>query len=274
MKAACLLLTALAAIAAPAYAQTSRDRAATPAQILANANNEARQRPTRDGFNEARQIYVYEPGALYELYANPNFISTILLEPGEAVIDIAAGDTSRWMVMETAAETERDGRTVVLVKPQGSNLRTNIVIITDRRTYLVEAIAQTGETYAAQVAWSYPSDETERSGAASTDALNLDYRIRITRGRRPLWTPTRVFDDGRRTWIEFGAQVAAGDMPPLFIITGEGAELVNYRVQGQRYIVDRVFDVGELRLGVRAQTIVRIERASQRSARTGRGRHP
>lgn len=281
MKPAHLLLGLSAlALAPPALADgPGQDghstRSESPAQILAAANAEARQQPTRDAFSEARHIYTYEPGALYELYANPNFISTILLEPGESVIDIAAGDTSRWMVTETQGETELDGRTIVLVKPQASNLRTNIVIITDRRTYLIEAIAQTSEAYAAQVAWFYPENAAANSPHVPIDVLNLDYRIRTTRGRRPTWTPTRVFDDGRRTWIEFAPHVAAADMPPLFVITGEGAELVNYRVQGQRYMVDRVFDVAELRLGARAPTIVRIERASalpQRAARVRRGR--
>lgn len=90
----------------------------------------------------------------------------------------------------------------------------------------------------------------------------------------------RVFDDGFRTWIEFPADIAAvpgspgrgrpgvGDMPPLFVRTGEGAELVNYRVQGARYIVDRVFDIAELRLGRADPVVVRIER--RRPSRTPR----
>ena len=57
---------------------------------------------------------------------------------------------------------------------------------------------------------------------------------------------------------------AAADMPPLFIITGEGAEITNYRVQGRRMIVDRIFDRAELRLGVRAPVIVRIDREGAR----------
>ncbi len=78
----------------------------TPVQTLAAANGAARQRPTADAFDAARHVYRYQPGAIYELYTNPNFISTILLEPGETLNDIAAGDTSRWMVTETTAETD------------------------------------------------------------------------------------------------------------------------------------------------------------------------
>jgi len=75
-----------------------------------------------------------------------------------------------------------------------------------------------------------------------------------------------VFDDGRRTWIELSPDVVAADMPPLFVITPEGAELVNYRVQGTRYMVDRVFDVAELRLGTRKPIVVRIERGVRRAS--------
>ena len=94
----------------------------------------------------------------------------------------------------------------------------------------------------------------------SVDRLNFSYRVRTVRGRAPVWTPSRVFDDGRRTWIEFPAGVTAGDMPPLFVISGEGAEISNYRVQGQRYVVDRLFDRAELRLGARSPIVVRIDR--------------
>jgi type IV secretion system protein VirB9 len=245
--------------------QTRRGRVEPPLQVLAAANTAARQRPTPDAFNQARHMFTYQPGALFELYTNPNYVSTILLEPGETLNDIAAGDTSRWMVTEASAETESDPRTIVLVKPQTSGLRTNIVLITDRRTYLIEAVSGGGTAYAAQVAWVYPQNAgATASGLPSIDRLNFSYRIRTVRGRAPVWTPSRVFDDGRRTWIEFPPGVAAADMPPLFVVTGEGAEIVNYRVQGQRYVIDRLFDRAELRLGARAPVVVRIDRQGAR----------
>ena len=245
-----------AATEAPQARRTRREP--TPSELLARANEAARQRPETTSFTQARQIYTYAPGAIYELYTSPSFISAILLEPGESLGDVAAGDTSRWMVQETSAETGIDGRTIVLVKPQATGLRTNIVLVTDRRTYTIEAIAQEGSAYSAQIAWCYPAEEEARM--ASVDQLHFGYRVRATRGGRPNWMPTRVFDDGRRTWIEMPEAVASSDLPPLFVITGEGAELVNYRVQGRRYMVDRIFDVAELRLGTRSPTIVRIER--------------
>lgn len=242
--------------------------AEAPLDALAVANEDARQRPSRSRFEHARQVYEYQPGALFVVYANPQYVSTILLERGERLFNIAAGDTSRWMV--TQAEGDDQGGTIVLIKPQAANLRTNIVLITDRRTYLVEAISQTGPAYSAQIAWSYPRSEQSNPTPWIAN-LNFNYRIRAARGARPAWTPARVFDDGRRTWIEFAPTVAASDLPPLFVITPDGAELVNYRVQsgspGQRYMLDRIFNVAELRLGTHAQTIVRIERNPEEQAR-------
>ena len=95
-------------VAPPADAQLRRARAETPVETLAAANSAARQSPTRDGFVQARHVYGYEAGALYEVYAHPSYVSTILLEPGETLTDIAAGDTSRWMVTEALSETAED----------------------------------------------------------------------------------------------------------------------------------------------------------------------
>lgn len=250
-----------------------RGRTTNASQVWGEANGAARQRAERDGFSSARYVYTYAPGALYELYANPNFISTILLEEGEALQDVAAGDTSRWQVSETSTEGMVGPRVILLIKPNAIGLRTNIVLVTDRRTYLVEAVSHAGEGYSAQIAWCYPGAASEAPALTSAGAFNFDYRVRTTRGARPVWAPTRVFDDGRRTWIEFSAATEAADLPPLFVITPEGAELTNYRIDGRRYMVDRVFDAAELRLGVRNPVIVRIERTSNAPARrTRRGR--
>ena len=71
----------------------------------------------------------------------------------------------------------------------------------------------------------------------------------------------QVFDDEHKVYIQFPPGIGQGDMPPLFIVgpTGE-SELVNYRVRGNTYIVDRLFAAAELRLGSDPQQVVRIAR--------------
>ena len=87
--------------------------------------------------------------------------------------------------------------------------------------------------------------------------MNFAYRLS---GDHPDWRPLRVFDDGRRTLIEFSPDIAQGEMPPFFIVGEEDeAELANYRVSGRYIIVDRLFDKAELRLGAgRKQVRVKI----------------
>ena len=54
-------------------------------------------------------------------------------------------------------------------------------------------------------------------------------------------------------------------MPPLWVIGAEGgAELVNYRIQGNHMVVDRLFAAAELRLGGETQKKVRIVRTDGR----------
>ena len=66
---------------------------------------------------------------------------------------------------------------------------------------------------------------------------------------------------GAKVYIEMPRGLAQGEAPPLFVIGAEGeGQLVNYRVNKNYYIVDRLFSAAELRLGGRTQQIVRITR--------------
>ena len=92
--------------------------------------------------------------------------------------------------------------------------------------------------------------------------MNFRYRIE---GDNPAWRPLRAFDDGRQVFIEFPRGIGQGEMPPLWVIGAQGgAELVNYRVQGNHMIVDRLFAAAELRLGGDPQKKVRIVRTDGR----------
>ena len=105
--------------------------------------------------------------------------------------------------------------------------------------------------------------------AAGIPLEKLNFRYTIS-GDEPAWRPLRAFDDGRQTYIQFPRSIAAGEAPPLFLVGPDGeAQLVNYRVAGRYYIVDRLFGAAELRLGGKEQKVVRVT-ATQ--PRRGRGR--
>ena len=81
------------------------------------ANRAALHEPTRDGWIDAVQVYPYTPGALYRLYAAPEQVSDVGLQPGEQLVAIAAGDTVRWVVGDTTSGAGDAKQVHVLVKP-------------------------------------------------------------------------------------------------------------------------------------------------------------
>ena len=244
-----------------------------PRDRVGAANNAARVEPDRTGFVNAIQQYPYADGALYQVYAKPGQVTDIALQEGEQLVGsgpVASGDTFRWMIGDTMSGIGTTARVHILVKPVRTDIATNLVINTDRRTYHLELRANPS-VYMASVSWTYPQDElialrqtraaAERNApvAVGMDLASLNFRYAIE-GDRPDWRPLRAFDDGTRVFIEFSESIAQGELPPLFVIDPKGeAELVNYRVSGRYMIVDRLFAQAELRLGGRkGQDRVRI----------------
>lgn len=310
----CILLAASALATMPAFAQTSppqppqvataspsspavataiapppvvppvarRRHKPSPAELrVRTANAKATRKPATPAFVNAVQVYPYGEGVLYRLFAAPERVTDIALQPGEAIVSVAAGDTARWTVGDTTSGTGESRRAHIIVKPFAAGLSTNLVITTDRRAYHLQ-LDSTPLTAMAALSWSYPQDEMiaiRRQQAAAEAArpvasglaveqLNFGYAVT---GDRPAWRPLRAFDDGRQTFVEFPATVGVGDAPPLFVIGDQGdAQLVNYRMAGRFYVVDRLFDAAELRLGTKKQAVVRILRVGADRSRRQR----
>jgi type IV secretion system protein VirB9 len=234
------------------------------------ANDAARVEPRRDGYFNAVQIFPYSPGALYQIYASPGQITDIALEPGEQLTGsgpVAAGDTVRWVIGDTESGAGDTRRVHIMVKPTRPAIETNLVVNTDRRTYLVE-LRSREHPYMPSVAWDYPSDRTHARAVPPTpvlpDVSQRHYRYTIE-GDNPPWRPLKAYDDGRKVYIEFSRGIVQGELPPLFVIGPDGnAEIVNYRSFENVLIVDRLFAAAELRLGGEKLQKVRIIRSDGR----------
>ncbi|VVE82956.1 P-type conjugative transfer protein TrbG [Pandoraea sputorum] len=235
------------------------------------ANAQASVLPTRDGYINAIQVWPFSDGALYQVYTSPGRVTVISLQPGEALVTVAAGDTVQWIVGDTASGSGASRRVAVMVKPVHVGITTNLVITTNRRTYLLELTA-TAKAWMASVSWEYPKDQmlALQAQAQAADAVSpvaeglsldqLHFRYAIM-GDDPPWKPVRAFDDGRHVYIQFPAGIVQGELPPLFVVGPDGkGELVNYRFHAPYDIVDRLFGAAELRLGGKKAAVVRIER--------------
>lgn len=250
-----------------------------PATTIDRANQKARVKPDESGYINAIMQYSYSSGALYQIYTAPLRITDIQLQPNEKIIGKpAAGDTARWILGINDSIQNGQPQKHILIKPTRPNLKTTLIINTNRRTYLLE-LTSYKETYMAAVSWHYPQDELRRKLAQQKAARlrqlklqeqarqaaipihkNFDYKITY-KGKKPKWIPVQVFDDEHKVYIRFSKDRQRYEAPALFVISNEGkTQLVNYRVKGDFYIVDRLFETAELRAGESEQTVITIRR--------------
>jgi len=241
---------------------------------IAIANQAARAPSRSDGFVGGVQVFAWSPGRVFEVWTAPLRVTTLTLGEGETLVSKAAGDTIRWQIGEVASGSGAARRTHVLLKPLERGLETNLVLTTNRRVYLLDLKSGAAEAFNAGIAWDEPAPPAAgaRSGTSGEERKEadplvtpqgpLDARYRIApQGRRARWTPSSVFNDGTRTFIAFDADLQVDEAPVLFVLTPDGeAQMVNYRQQGGLFVVDRLFDRAELRLGDRRPQVVRILR--------------
>lgn len=189
--------------------------------------------------------------------------TVVSLESGEKFRNISTGDPSRWSY---SVATSGEGSSIqqnILIKPSAPSISTNMVITTNKRIYNLRLVsgADPDSNSMRCVRFWYPKEiqaETAVSNSSNPSAvnvavnqLNFDYRLTNENGYSlPRWAPTRVFDDGIHTYIQFPATIASTDMPVLFVLrNGKTNELVNYRYQAPYFIVDKLFKQAALVLG-------------------------
>ena len=90
-------------------------------------------------------------------------------------------------------------------------------------------------------------EKTDDYLALDPEKLNFQYQVNK---KNLTWSPERVFDDGKKTYIKMKDAVKTSAAPAFFVIDPKGKlELANYRVLRGYYIVDRLFEEGSLILG-------------------------
>lgn len=257
---------------------TSPEKAEDTESVIDSANLAARQQPDAQGYFNSMMAYVFDQGALYQVYCAPLRLTDIQLQPGEELLDSAIGDPTRWTVKKGMSKVDGADQVHVYVKPNllREGLETTLFINTNRRSYAIE-LHSYKKTYMAQVSWQYPQDEVNRleKAAASKEAesemitdsqvnlsqLNFEYTVETEEGSTPIWTPIRVWDDGRKTFIQFPQEMLVREAPVLYVRNDQNdSQLVNYRQKNDYFLVDRLFEEAELRMGEQDQTVVVIRR--------------
>jgi type IV secretion system protein VirB9 len=213
-------------------------------------------------------------------------VTDIELQPGEVVTQVNVGDTTRWSVESAVSGSGPEQTQHLIVKPRDIGLTTSLVVTTDHRTYHLMLVSDEKEfmhsvrfVYDHETAphpLSTPVPEAAATAAPAprraaadppprrhqnADAKQValaehdDTDDRYVIGGTADWKPVTVYSKGGKTYIEMPASVRHKEAPVLFEETKKGwfhheKILVNYRVKGQWYVVDKVIDKGTLVSGV------------------------
>lgn len=192
--------------------------------------------------------------------AAPWHISDIELEPGEAIMDILVGDSSRWMVETGTSGSAKGDISHVFVKPVDAGLSTTLVITTSKRVYHLKLVSRKSET-TPYVAFLYPEQALALQRQAQTtqywqsvdvdgkkfDMSNLNFNYKVT--GRAAWKPVQVYDAGGKTYLKLPDNLT-GEIPVLLVLQGSQETLVNYRYRNNTFEVDGVFEKLVLVTGV------------------------
>ena len=202
-------------------------------------------------------------------------VTDIELQPGEQINNINIGDSARWLVEPAVTGAGVAEVQHIVIKPMDVGLETSLMVTTNRRTYHFRLKSHKTE-YMPKVSFIYPdavqqrflalkerqTEEKEKNTIPETQEYlgNLDFAYRISGDNAP-WKPVRVYNDGVKTIIQMPPKMRQTEAPSLLVINAEGEALVNYRLQGDRFIVDQLFDKAMLIAGVGSkQTKITITR--------------
>lgn len=99
--------------------------------------------------------------------------------------------------------------------------------------------------------WPLWGTATPQSPSISTGTYSFDWKLS---GHRDV-APLQVFDDGRRTWLQF----ASGQpVPAIFRYSGQGLQPVSYEREGPYIVLPGVWSMLVLRGGQRSSQVTRV----------------
>lgn len=208
----------------------------------------------REAKNGVQTNFVYNEDAMYTIYCRVNYLTAIMLAPNEQIISVSGGDTARWQKSQTRTGSSVGTRQIIYIKPFSINLRTNLIINTTKRMYNINLISAKS-WYNPVIKWMYPDEEIKIQEKKQKTIItmgnlsehNYDYTVSNTKYD---FSPSTIFDDGKKTYFVLKNIQEL----PVFYIREDGSkqlQIVNFRIKGNYYIVDRIFKEGVLKRGKR-----------------------
>lgn len=205
------------------------------------------------------QTLVFDEHAVVRIDGKVKVQTTIKFAPDEAIENVAIGDSAAWQVQPNKAQT------ILFVKPLEPAARTNMTVVTDKRTYLFDLVSSPRNAPLYVLQFRYPElekaeeearlamaaeaeAEAARQAANPTElaAANDPYAVADPASLNFEWAsagtagllPSRAYDNGNAVFLTWPQGT---DIPAILVTNDDGDEgPVNFTVRGETVVVDGV----------------------------------
>ncbi|MFC0202701.1 TrbG/VirB9 family P-type conjugative transfer protein [Novosphingobium soli] len=229
--------------------------------------------------------HAYSENEVVRIDGRAGVQATIAFGRNESIENVAVGDSQAWQI------TPNKRADLLFVKPLEGSARTNMTVVTNRRTYFFDLVASAKAKPLYMLRFTYkdePKDDLPGAPAlagldpaeqaiaagdpaalpADPAALNFAWK-RV--GTEKLM-PSRIYDDGTSTYLIWPDKAA---VPAILVMNEKGDEgPVNYAVRGAAIVIDDVPNTIVLRSGKAKAELVNGLPLAARPASTPRTAAP
>ena len=221
-------------------------------------------------------VRMYNANEVVRLQGRAGVQASITFAEDERIENVAIGDSSQWQI------TPNKRADILFVKPLSARARTNMTVITDRRSYYFDLVANNAALPVYMLRFTYPVEPktpasevtlpalteeealamTARVEDAAVDPAKLNFAWK-TKGKQQL-LPTRIYDDGRSTYLSW----SPGQSLPAMQVRSETGEEgpVNFTARDDVIVIDGVPELIVLRAGKDMATLERLPQLAKSSA--------
>jgi type IV secretion system protein VirB9 len=218
--------------------------------ILATTSSQAEVNPRPSKYDNRIGFVTYNPDDVFNIYAKNGFVTILMFDEQERVINAGTGFNEGWNVTERdhilhirpkpyVAQYSEDSNGVVvehqnIVEPVANDWNTNLFITTNKRTYIANLRLGNKKIHY-KISFSYPKEKLKQKEKEdlkkdldrTTVPRNWAYFMKINEGSKDI-APDFVYDDGVFTYIGFRPHKT---MPSVFLREGNNESMLNTHVK-------------------------------------------
>jgi type IV secretion system protein VirB9 len=190
---------------------------------------------------------MYDEAKVTRIEGRVSVQASIMFGDDEVIENVAIGDSATWQV------TPNKRANILFVKPLEPRASTNLTVVTSKRTYLFDLVANPSAKPLYLMRFAYPDEpeEEEVQLAATPTAVErqaardpyavvdpADLNFAWNASGDPELLPENTYDDGTATFLTWPS---GKDVPAILVTNSEGVEgPVNFTVRGDTIVVDGV----------------------------------